>query len=119
MQNQSLPIFKASLDLTVYVDSIVKNQERYYRYSIGMELRASAKEMLLLISRANRVRGKARVTLLEALIQENEDFKILFVLAKELKALKGFKQFEHGSKLVVEVGKQAQAWLKSSARTLK
>ena len=39
MKENYLPIFKASLDLVCYVDTIVKNQERYYKYSIGLELR--------------------------------------------------------------------------------
>ena len=35
----NLPIFKVSLDLAVYLDSIVKNQDRYHRYTIGSDLR--------------------------------------------------------------------------------
>ena len=115
--NENLPIFKATLDLIVYVDGIVKNQERYYKYSIGKELRESAMEMLFLIGRANRARDNRRVEILKELIEECEKVKLLTVLAKELKALKSFKQFEHTSKLTVMVCKQAQAWLKSMIRS--
>ena len=34
MNNEHLPIFKATLDLCVYLDLIVKNQERYHKYSV-------------------------------------------------------------------------------------
>ena len=116
--NENLPIFKASLDLTVYIDSIVKNQERYYKYSIGSDLRESAKEMLFLIGRANRAMKLKRVELLKILVEECEKIKVLLVLAKELKALKSFKQFEYASKLAINVCKQAQGWLKSMERGL-
>ena len=114
--HENLPIFKATLDLIVYIDTIVKNQERYYKYSIGMELRESSKEMLFLTGRANRARKDKRIEILQELIEVCEKIKILIILAKELKALKSFKQFEHLSKLAVVVCKQAQAWLGSSAR---
>ena len=104
---------------TYYVDTIVKNQERYYKYSIGLELREVAKEILLGVGRANRVRGEKRVEKLELLVEQCEDFKTLLALAKELKALKTFKQFEYASKLAIEVYRQALAWQKSSARTSK
>ena len=119
MKNEHLPIFKAALDLTVYIDSIVKNQERYYKCSIGSDMREYAKEMLFLIKRANRAKGVHRVKSLELLVDKCEDCKTMIILAKELKALKSFKQFEHSSKLAVNVCKQAQAWLLSSARILR
>ena len=114
--NENLPIFKATLDLIVYVDGIVKNQERYYKYSIGKELREACVEMLFLISQANRARADKRVEILKELIEECEKIKLLIILAKELKALKSFKQFEYASKLTVNVCKQAQWWLKSMER---
>ena len=119
MRNENLPIFKATLDLTIYIDSIVKNQDRYYRYSIGSEMRETSKKMLFLINRANRSRDAERVNFLKLLVDICEDCKTMIILAKELKAFKSFKQFEHSSKLVVNVCKQAQAWLRSSARVLK
>jgi len=114
--NENLPIFKATLDLIIYIDGIVKNQERYYKYSIGKELRETSMEMLFLIGKANRARGDKRIEILKELIEECEKIKLLIVLAKELKALKSFKQFEHASKLTVMVCKQAQAWLRSMDR---
>ena len=45
MKENYLSIFKSLLDLVCYVDVIVKNQERYYKYSIGLELREVAKEI--------------------------------------------------------------------------
>lgn len=119
MKNENLPIFKATLDLAVYLDVIVKNQERYYKYTLGADMREHVKEMLFLINKANRSKGIARVSVLELLLEKCEELKTLILLTKEFKAFKSFKQFEHSSKLLVMVCKQAQAWLHSSARVLR
>jgi len=119
MNNEHLPIFKATLDVCLYLDLIVKNQERYYKYTIGSDLREYSKEMLFLINRANRAKGSQRVAFLQQLVDKCEDLKTMLILAKELKALKSFKQFEYSSKLAVNVCKQAQAWLGSSAGMLR
>jgi len=57
----NLPIFKSSLDLTIYLDSIVKNQDRYHRYTIGSDLREYSKQILFFVSKANRARDKNRI----------------------------------------------------------
>ncbi|MBU1667440.1 four helix bundle protein [bacterium] len=111
--NQNLPIFKSALDLCVYIDTIVKNQEKYHKYGIGSELRASTREMFYFVSKANSNKEN-RVLLLQKLIEKCEETKAILYLAKEIKAFKSFKQFEHGSMLTVNVCRQAQAWLNSA-----
>jgi len=112
----NLPIFKASLDLAVYLDSIVKNQDRYHRYTIGSDLREYSKQILFFVSKANRARDKNRIEILKRLVECCEEIKILLMLAKELKAFKSFKQFEHSSKLTVNISKQAKGWLLKSRK---
>ena len=41
MKSEQLPIFKATLDLCVYVDGVIKNQDRSHKYGIGAEMRES------------------------------------------------------------------------------
>jgi hypothetical protein len=119
MNHQGLPIWKASMDLCVYVDTIVKNQERYHRYTIGAEMRSEAKEILLLIAKANRHKDVKRVEVLQELADKCEAFMVSIQLAKALGAFKGFKQFEHSSKLAVDISRQAIGWLAGSARISK
>ena len=115
MRSEHLPIFKATLDLCVYLDGMVKNQEKYHKYAIGSEMRDASRQMLYLLNRANTFKGAKRVALLEQLIGECEALKMMLILAKELKAFKSFNQFEHSSLLTVNVCRQAQAWLGASA----
>jgi len=113
MQYDNLPIYKATLDLCVYMETIVRGFEKYHKYTIGVDLRNLSKELLFLIHRANI--SHKRVHIVEKLRNRCEDLKMLVQLAKELKAFKSFKQFEHTVKLSVGVCRQAQGWLKNSA----
>lgn len=109
-----LPIFKSALDFAVYVESIVKNFDKYHKYTLGVDLRTHSKKMLFLVHRAN-ITKERRVELLEELRDSCEETKMLLRISKELKAFKSFHSFEHSSKLAVAICRQAQSWLASSA----
>lgn len=117
MLYENLPIYKASLDFCVYIEQIVKNFEKYHKYTIGEDLRDHSKEILFTIHKANREKDKK--VKLELLRDRCEETKMLIALAKELKAFSSFKQFEHSSHLIVEIAKQSQAWLNSYAGVAK
>lgn len=108
-----LPIFKASLDFAVYIEMIVKGFDKYHKYTIGVDLRTHSKKMLFLVNKAN-ISKENRVKILTELRDSCEEMKMLLRLSKELKAFNSFNNFEHSSKLIVEICRQAQSWLKSS-----
>jgi len=118
MNAYELPIFKSALDLCVYVDGIVKNQEKYHKYGIGSELRESTRSMFYLVSKIH-VSKEKRVPILDELLSKCEETKSILYLAKSMRAFKSFKQFEHSSQLTVAICRQAQAWRKSCARVTK
>ncbi len=117
MYYDNLPIFKSTLDLVVYIETIVKSFEKYHKYTIGVDLRTHSKEMLFLINKANI--SKDRLPRLLELRDRCEELKMLIRVSKELQAYKSFKQFEHSSKLTVAVCKQAQSWLSATVRVVK
>lgn len=53
MKYEDLPIYKSVLDLCVYMEQIVKTFDKYYKYTIGVDLRVYSKELLFLIHRVN------------------------------------------------------------------
>jgi hypothetical protein len=114
LQSKNFPIFKSAMDLTVYIEQIVKGFEKYHKYTIGVDLRERSKEILFLINRANL--SNDRVVALTNLRDSCEDMKILLQLCKELKAFRSFKQFEYSALLTVGICKQAQSWLKYQQR---
>jgi hypothetical protein len=117
MNSNELPIFRSALALAVYIETIVKGFEKYHKYTIGEDMRSFSKEMVFIINRVGL--SKDKETLLRELRDKCEDMKMLLLISKELKAFKSFKQFEHSSKLSVEVCKQAQGWLNATARVSK
>jgi SPX domain protein involved in polyphosphate accumulation len=110
---ENLPIYRSAMNLIVYIETIVKGFEKYHKYTIGVQLRERAQELLFLIAEANMLVQKHEK--LYELRNSCERFKMSVQIAKELKAFRSFKQFEQSSRLAIEVCKQSQAWLKSSA----
>jgi len=49
---ERLPIYKQSLDLTVWIEKTVRNFPQYHKYTIGSELREKSREITILIARA-------------------------------------------------------------------
>ena len=76
----------------------------------GADLRDGAREVLKLIVRANSRRDKEQ-TLLE-LREELEELKVLLRLCQDVKAFPNFNSFEHAIRLVTEIAKQNEGWLK-------
>ena len=113
-----LPIFKASLDFVVYIETIVKNFDKYHKYTIGLDLRTYSKKLLFLVHRAN-ISKDGRKAILEQMRDICEEIKMLIRIAKELNAFKSFNSFEHSTKLIVDICKQSQNWLKCTAGAIK
>jgi hypothetical protein len=70
-RHEHLPIYKKSMDLTIYFEKIVRNFSRYHKYTLGSELRAKSREIVGLIIKANstaerlailfELRGRSRI----------------------------------------------------------
>ena len=111
---EHLPIYKAAMDLCVYLEKTVRNFSRYNKYTLGTELRDLSRSILLLIIRANSVRDKEEI--LGELTSRCDMLKTVLVLAKEVRAFESFKTFQHASGMAVILSKQSEGWLKSSRR---
>ena len=113
-QAEHLPIYKASYDLCVYLEEVVRKFSRYHKYGLGTELRAGAREVLRLVVRANARRDKAPV--LPELREAIEDLKVLVRLGHDTKAFPSFGAFEQAIGQVVTIAKQNEGWLKHTTR---
>ncbi len=110
-RSEHLPIYKASYDLCLYFEQVVRGFSRYHKYGLGSDLRDGARRVLPLVMRANSRREKAPV-LLE--IREEEELKVLGRLGHDAKAFANANSFEHAARLVVDIAKQNEGWLKSA-----
>ena len=110
-QTEHLPIYKAAYDLCLYFEQVVRNFARYHKYSIGQDLRDGARRILKLIVRANARSDKAPVLL--EIREEVEELKVLLRLCHDAKAFANFNSFEQGIRLVTDIARQNEGWLKS------
>lgn len=97
--------------MAVYIEKIVMGFSRYNKYAIGSEMRSASHRILILIVKANSEQDK-RQSLLEAR-EKLEELKILARISMELKAFAGLNSFESLVKMVMEVARQNEGWLKS------
>ena len=109
-QEEHLPIYKASYDLCLYLEQVVRGFSRYHKYSLGAELREGARRVLRLVVRANARRDKVPVLL--EIREQVEDLKVLCRLGHDAKAFASFNAFEHAITQVVAIAKQNEGWLK-------
>ena len=108
---ENLPIFKKALDLNIYIENCVRNFSRYNKYQIGSELREKARGVIYAIYKVYYAENKKDALL--NLRNRVEELKITIYLAKELKSLRDFRQFEILSKMANDIAKQTQGWLNS------
>jgi len=58
MQQAALPIYRAALELAVYMEQTVRHFDRYHKYTVGTDLRQKSKGVLFGISRAHLAEEK-------------------------------------------------------------
>jgi LEA14-like dessication related protein len=108
---EHLPLYKASIDLAVYIEQIVAGFSRYHKYTLGSELREQARKIVKLVVRANNAMEKKAI--LKELLDEQEEMKIIMRLSKEVKAFHSFSSFETGIRHLDNVIRQSAGWLRS------
>jgi 23S rRNA-intervening sequence protein len=110
---EHLPIYKRAMELTVHIENTVKSFSRYHKYTLGADLRNAARELAVLVMRANSRRDK--IMLLTELRDKSEEMKALLIIGKETKAFASFKQFQAAAELAVEISRQSEGWLRSQS----
>ncbi len=108
---EHLPIYKAAMDLAVFMENQVRRMDRYNKYVIGSEMRKRTLHILSLVVKANSVRDKAEA--LTELRVTLEELRQLLFLAKETKALASFTVYKEIMERLKNISRQNEGWLKS------
>ena len=108
---EHLHIYKRAMDLPIYLEAVVRGFSRYHKYPIGSELRELSREIVRRIIAANSREDKLEH--LSGLRDAVEQMKITIMICKEVKAFRSFKSFQHAAESAVDIGRQAEGWLKS------
>jgi len=106
----NLPIWRDSARLGVLIEEAVRGFPRYYKYTLGSDLRRQAMTVRRLLVRALNAAGAERPRQVERLALAVDDLKFMLQLGQELRAFHSFRQFEAIAALAVEVGRQSGHW---------
>ena len=110
-QYEHLPIYKKAMDLTIYLENLVRGFSRYHKYTVGTDLRNLSREVVRLIIKANSEKDKhITLTLLRDTIEE---LKVTLRICKEVKAFKNFDSFKHAIEEAISMSRQGEGWLRS------
>lgn len=110
---EHLPIYKAAYDLCLWLEQVVHGFSRYHKYAIGSDMREGSRRILRLVVRANARSDKTPV--LMELREEIEELKALIRLCHDANGFAGIAAFEHGARLIVEIARQNEGWLRSQS----
>jgi len=110
---EHLPIFREAYDLTVHIEKIVRNFSRYYKYTLGADLRNRSRAILQHIIRANDAAEQREAHLLE-LRQEIESFKVLARLCQDSGAFASTRSYLHVAERITNLARQNEGWLKKT-----
>ena len=99
------------MDLTVYIENVVKGFSRYHKYTIGSDLRNLSREVVRLIIAANSREDKLQsLTELRDMI---EQLKVTIRICKEVTAFRGLSSFQYAAEAAVNLSRQSEGWIKS------
>ena len=94
---EHLPLYKTAMELTVYIETVVRTFSRYHKYTLGTDLRQQSRASVTMIIRANSRREKLPV--LADLRERVEAFQVLLRICKDVKAFAKFEAYAHAAQL--------------------
>jgi hypothetical protein len=112
---EHLPIYRKAMELSVYLEQVVRQFPRFHKYGIGARLRETSWDLLGLIIRVNNLPLARRAPVVARLRDRVEDLNTGLSIAKELQAFANFNSYRHAAMLAVNLGRQSEGWLKSAA----
>jgi len=110
---EQLPVYRQSLDLTVWTEEAVRSFPRYHKYTIGSELRNTSREITLLVAAANTKKDRKEILLRAR--NKIEELKLLFRVCMELKIFRSFRSYEHAIRQIAGIARQTEGWLNRSS----
>jgi len=73
-RSEHLPIYKASYDLCLYFEQLVRGFSQYHKYGLGADLRDGARRVLKLVVRANARTDKVPVVQRQLLLSPDDNY---------------------------------------------
>lgn len=109
------PLYRRSYELCLYIEGVVDNFSRSSKYSIGIDLKDSSRQVLKLVVRAKGRRNNRDVLI--KLREEIQEMKILLHLCLDIMAFPDFESFERAMGLVTDIERQHENLIKNLRQT--
>ena len=109
---EHLPIYKATFDLAVHVEKIVRHFSRYHKYTLGTELRNLSRQILENIIDANNTPNREPILL--ELRTTLEKFQVVVRLCHQSGGFASTRAYLYVSEKVVNISKQNEGWLRTT-----
>jgi hypothetical protein len=103
----NLPLYKATFDLAVYFEKIVKHFDRYHRFTLGQDLRNQSRLIAKQVMRIHQTKCKSDAN---ELLAQLEELKLIIRLSKEAKAFHNTNSYGYASQLLANICRQAESW---------
>jgi 23S rRNA-intervening sequence protein len=110
------PLFPKTYDLIVWLLPHTQKFPKSQRFVLAKRVEDAALNFQALIIKARKVTGEARAETLVLADVELETLRLSLRLCQEMKLL-SLAQYEHVSKMLVEIGKLLGAWRSPKEKT--
>lgn len=114
---KDLEIYRAADALLTLSLKVQAQVPRAYRVAVGQRISNECADVLMTVARANAARGAAREAQIARLLEHLEAATVLLRASHSLRLIP-LKVWAASIELTDSIGKQANGWLKATARPL-
>lgn len=111
--NQELPLFTKTFDFITWLTQLTQHFPRLHRPTITKRLLDRMLDFQEVLLDANSLRGQSRMELLMKADAHLNKVRLYLRLAHRLQWM-SMRQYEHGSRLLAEIGRLLGAWQKQT-----
>lgn len=106
-----LLIFQKTYDFVLWLYLIINRIPKSHRLVLGKHMEELGVSLLILVVKANKSRGQARMALQLQISDELDCLRILIRLTKDLRMM-SIKQYVVAAEKINEIGRMLTAWMK-------
>jgi hypothetical protein len=115
-KHKELPVYKASYDLMIRMQPIVRHFPREYQYSLGEKMLNEVMELVMCVYEANEKEN--RVIVLKEMLKKIERLFLMLRMAHDLKLI-AMSHYAQLVEMMDDISRQTQGWLNVSQKPLR
>ncbi len=113
MNADKLILFQKMYDFVLWLYLLINRIPKSHRLVLGKHLEEIGLSLLLLATKANKIKGTGREVIQLQISDELDTLRILVRLTKDLRFM-SVAQYQHAAEKMNEIGKLLYGWMKSN-----